>query len=442
MEGDVSVYINMGIILKNNGNYPEALNAYRMADSITAAQNKGPIFEMTIADNRAILYGAMGRLQESEILAKHVLENVRKLGHVGLQIDIVGHLKKLYHSQGRYQESLEYADSLAEIKERILNDEKTRQLAELEARFDASARDEQIIVQQAALRKGRQQNLQLWAGIALLFTVGCATYVGLRRSRRLNRKISSQQQQLVQQKNELEHINEMKDRLFSLIGHDVRVPLNSLMAYATLLDHQDDLPPEKIKRYNTDLREALGATTVLMENLLQFAKAQIRSPQPYPEIIQLSLVMDRTLKLLQPAIAQKKILLQIDFQEETTVFADEDMTEVILRNLVSNAIKFSNTGGTIFISIKPLDDINSSCTIQDTGTGMKPELIALWNDASVPVLVRSRMGTQYEKGAGLGLMLSKTFTTIMDGSLSVKSKEGEGSVFSLLLPRKKQFSCV
>lgn len=438
MGSDVNVYINLGITLKNSGRYPEALNAYRIADSIARTLEKSQFLELSIADNRAILYGAMGRIQESEQLAKRVLEEAREQGAVGIQEDIIGHLKKLCSSQGRYREALAYADSQAAIKERVLNEEKTRQLAELEARFDAGAKDEQIIGQQQALRKGRRQNLQLWAGIALLFIVGCVTYAGLRRSRRLNRKISSQQQQLVLQKNELEHNNELKNQLFTLISHDVRVPLNSLMAYATLLDHQDDLPPEKIRKYNADLREALGATTVLMENLLQFAKAQIRAPQPYPEIIQLSVVMDRVLKLLQPAITQKRIVLQVDCREETTVFADEDMTEVILRNLVSNAIKFSNSGGTVAISINHFDDVYGGCSIQDSGAGMKPELTALWNGTSVPAPVRSRMGTQYEKGAGLGLMLSKTFTMIMGGSLSVKSKEDEGSVFLLLLPREQQ----
>ena len=435
--GTLSTYANLAIALNLNKNYDAALAVYATADSIADLEHAGAYFKMKIASNRAILFGDMGRSQESELLAKEVLANAQQTGAMDVQVDMVDHLKKLYQKQGRFHEAVTYADTLAAIKERMLTVEKTGQVAEMQARYDAGVKDQQIIGQQLTIHQNKRQRMFLWGGILLLFAVGSAAYVGLRRSRQLNRKISMQQEQLIAQKAELQRINEMKDQLFSLIGHDVRVPLNSLMAYATLLDQQGELPPEKIKKYNTDLRQTLGYTTVLMENLLQFAKTQMKATKSYAQTISLSGVLDRTLMLLRPAIDQKDILLHTAFDEDVTAFADEDMTEVILRNLLSNAIKFSNTGGSITISIKPLDELNICCTVHDSGAGMKQELIALWNDESVPAPVRSTMGTQHEKGAGLGLMLSKTFAGIMGGHLLVKSEEGKGSAFSLVLPRRK-----
>lgn len=434
--GMMTTYMNLGIALNLNKDYTGALEAYATADSITTAMHTGTFFKTKIASNRAILYGDIGRNEESERLAKEVLASAQKTGALDIQVDMVDHLKNLYRKEGRYQEALVLADTLAAIKEQMLTAEKTGQVAEMEARYDAGVKDQQIVGQQNTIRQSKRQSMVLWGGIALLFMVGSAAFYGWKRSRQLNREITDQRQQLIMQKTELQRINETKDQLFGLISHDVRVPLNSLIAYATLLDQQGQLPPEKIKKYNTDLRQTLGYTTVLMENLLQFAKTQMQATKAYPEIISLSTVVNRAVRLLQPAMDQKNILLETDFEEDTTAFADEDMTDVILRNLLSNAIKFSNAGERITISIKPYDEVHICCTIQDHGAGMKRELIALWNDTSVPAPLRSKMGTQHEKGAGLGLMLSKTFAMLMGVRLSVKSEEGKGAAFSLLLPKR------
>ncbi len=433
----MGLYMNLGNTLDLEKDYSGSFAAYRMADSINEKGGNSAFYKWKIASNRAILYNDMGRAKESEQQALAVLAAARQMGAADIQVDMVDHLKKLCQKQGRFSEALAFSDSLAAIKERMLNAEKTGQVAEMQARYDAGVKDQQIIVQQETIRQNRRQRLGLWGGMALLFGVGSAAFAGLRRSRRLNRKITTQQQQLVAQKAELQRMNETKDRLFSLIGHDMRMPLNSLMAYATLLDQQGDLPPEKIKKYNTDLRQSLGYTTVLMENLLHFAQTQMQAMQPRPETIALEPVLNRTLMLLGPALEQKNIGLRTHYDGDTTAFADEDMTDVILRNLLSNAIKFSNPGGCITISVKPCADAAVCCTIQDQGTGMHPELTALWNAPAVPLPVRSRLGTQEEKGAGLGLMLSKTFAALMGGHLFAESAEGKGSSFSLQLPQKK-----
>ena len=431
-----TIYANLGIALDLNKEYNAALAAYDKADSLSGLQDDGDFFKMKIASNRAILFGNMGRTRESELLAGEILENARQTGAIDMQLDMVDHLGKLYRKEGRYQEALEYADSLAAIKERILTAEKTGQMAEMETRYNAGVKDEQIAGQRNTIRKNRRQNQIQWGGIALLFMVGSAAFIGLRRSRQLNRKITVQQQQLLLQKTELQRINETKDQLFSLIGHDVRVPLNSLMAYATLLEHSGDLPPEKVKRYNADLRQTLGDTTVLMENLLQFAKTQMQAVHPNAEIISLIAAVNRAVRLFQPALDQKQIVLETVFEEASSAFADEDMTEVILRNLLSNAIKFSKAGGVITLAIKPYDNTFICCSVADQGAGMNPTLAALWNNASVPAPARSTLGTQHEKGAGLGLMLSKTFAVSMGGRMFVKTEEGKGTTVSLLLPQR------
>ena len=434
--GTLSTYTNLAIALNLTKNYEAALAVYATADSISVVQNKGTFFRLKIASNRAILFSDMGKMRESETLAKEVLASAQQTGAIDIQVDMIEHLKNLCRKEGRYPEALSLSDTLAAIKERMFSAEKTGQVAEMQARYDAGVKDQQIIGQQNTIRQNNQLNIGLLSGLILLFIFGTAAFVGLRRSRQLNRKITIQQQELMVQKTELQRINDMKNQLFSLISHDVRVPLNSLMAYATMLDQQGELPPEKIKKYNTDLRQTLGYTTVLMENLLQFAKTQMQSIQPYPESGSLSAIVDRAVRLLQPAMIQKNITLETDFAEDDNAYADEDMTEVILRNLLSNAIKFSNEGGNIRITIIAQDAANICCTIYDDGAGMKPELAALWNDASVPAPVRSTMGTKHEKGSGLGLMLSKTFAMMMGGNLFVKSEFGKGSAFSLVLPGK------
>ncbi|RYD51855.1 MAG: sensor histidine kinase [Sphingobacteriales bacterium] len=429
-------YMNLGNTLDLNKDFTGSLAAYQTADSLNRVQqDNSDFYRLKIASNRAILYQHMGRILESERLALDVLTEARQIGATDIQADLFDHLKKLYQEEGRFPEALRFSDSLAALKERTLNATKTNQIAEMQARYDAGVKDQQIQTQQQTIRSSKRQRLGLWAGVILLVGVGSAAIAGLRRSQQLNRKINAQQQLLLAQKNDLQRMNETKDRLFSLIGHDMRMPLNSLMAYATLLDQQDDLPPEKARKYNANLRQSLGATTVLLENLLHFAKTQMQAMPYRPKRMYLDTVVERTLTLLRPAMDQKALQFRTVYGVETAAFADEDMVEVILRNLLSNAIKFSHTGGTVALTIALRDATAISCTIQDQGTGMSPELTALWNAPSVPTPVRSRPGTQQEKGAGLGLMLIKTFTTVLGSQLAVTSKEGTGSVFSLTLPR-------
>lgn len=434
--GTMQMYVNMGIALTLKKDYDAALAAYRHADSIVVRLKMGDPYRLTIAINQAILYGYMGRFQESEQAGRKILATARQSGAVSIEADMLDHLKDIFRKQGRYQEALDLADSLAAVKARILNTEKTSQVAEMQARYDAGVKDQQIASQQLTIRQNRRQNLLLWGGIGLLCIVGGAAFAGWRRSRQLNRKITIQGQQLLEQKTELQQMNEVKDQLFSVIGHDLRTPVNSLISYATLLDEVGDLPPEKTKQYSADLRQALGYVAVLMENLLQFAKTQMQATQPYAEVIILSDIATHTARLLQPAMIAKNIRFTTDFAEDSHAFADEDMTELVLRNLISNAIKFSAAGGHIAIIIKPHDDQFIRCTVQDQGIGMSPEMVAIWNDPGGASPMRSTKGTRHEKGAGLGLMLSKRFAGIMGGRLLVESEEGKGSACSLLLPRR------
>lgn len=431
----VALYINLGNTLDLQKDFANSLAAYATADSINATQGASDFIRLKIASNRAILFNNMGRLRESESLAKEVLTSAQQIGAADIQVDVVGHLKMLYQKEGRYAEALLYADSLAGIRDRTLNAEKTAQVAEMQARYEAGVKDQQIAGQQETIRLARTQSLLQWTAIGLLLLAGITAYLGMRRSRILNRRITAQGAQLLAQKTELQRINEMKDQLFSLIGHDLRTPLNSLTAYATLLEHQSELSPEKAAQYNADLRQTLGYTAALLENLLHFAKTQMQATKPYPENISLSTVAESAAGLLGPAMSVKGIRLVKDFSPGTTAFADEDMTALILRNLLANAVKYSPAGSSITISIKPQDDGHIRCTIADEGAGMEPNVVAIWNGLDVPSPVRSTPGTQREKGAGLGLMLSKTFAGMMGGSLHVESSVGEGSSFSLVLPR-------
>lgn len=430
------LYLNLGNTLDLAKDYSGSFAAYKSADSINEKSGNSPFYAIKIASNRAILYNDRGNPEESEREALAVLGKARKMGATDVEVDMLAHLQKLYRSQGRFAQALSFGDSLAAVKERMLNADKAGQVAEMQARYDAGVKDQQIAGQQVTIRQKGKLNTLLWTGIALLFLLGCAAFIGLTRSRRLNRLLNEQRQLLAHQKEALQKANEAKDQLFTLLSHDMRVPLNSLIAYATLLDQQGDLPPEKIKKYNANLRQALSDTTVLMENLLQFVKTQMQALRPYPEAIPLTEVLARVIRLLQPALDQKGLRLETDFDPSATALADEDMTEVILRNLLSNAIKFSNAGQQITLSVKTADDQTVCCTVSDTGTGMSPELATQWNDAAhQQIAVRSRPGTQHEKGAGLGMMLCKTFTRAMNGQLAVESREEKGTVCTLCLPQ-------
>ncbi len=230
---------------------------------------------------------------------------------------------------------------------------------------------------------------------------------------------------------ELSETNATKDKFFSIIAHDLRSPFQGILSVGELLsEHIDELEKEEIEEMAMMMYKTSKNTYELLENLLDWSRIQTGKLKPYPTEIELKNSL-MSLKLLMDSQAQRKdIQLQINAETDAHVFADQQMLNAVLRNLVSNAIKFTPRGGTVNVCCEVKTDF-AEIAVSDTGIGIDNEVIG--NLFKIDK-VKSQNGTENEPGTGLGLLLCKEFMDKNNGSIRVSSKIGQGSTFFISLP--------
>ena len=234
---------------------------------------------------------------------------------------------------------------------------------------------------------------------------------------------------LEKQKEELVELNALKNKLFSIISHDLKAPMYAMRHFFGEVQ-QNKMPVRELKKMIPAVVNDLTYTTSLMDNLLQWAKAQMQSHAMYPQKVDIGKSIGETLNLLRRQSENKQIVIESDSSDGVYGFMDKDMLSLVLRNLISNAIKFTPEKGNIKIGV------HENCTIvevyvQDSGAGISPEALKKINSNDF----YSTKGTANESGTGLGLKLCKEFMVRNGGQLYIESKPGKGSIFSFSLPK-------
>lgn len=239
------------------------------------------------------------------------------------------------------------------------------------------------------------------------------------------------EEKLVQLNHQLSDLNLTKDKLFSVIAHDLRSPFNSILGYSEILiqNHRNN-DFEHLEKFLEIIQSSAKNTLNLLDNLLAWANSQTGQIIFNPTRINLCTLFDKTFDILSPAASMKNISLTRDNCDNIEVMADQNLLTTVIRNLVSNAIKFTNAGGEISVFTKVKQNY-IEITVSDNGVGM--------NHNTCKNLFRmdssfSTNGTNNEKGTGLGLLLCKEFVEIHQGEIRVESKEGKGSDFIFTLP--------
>ena len=244
-------------------------------------------------------------------------------------------------------------------------------------------------------------------------------------------KLVSLNAQLEVSEQKLEELNAAKDRLFSIIGHDLKNPFYVITSTAEILNEDYDILTDKEKK---DFIDAIGSTSScaqkLLENLLHWARMQTGRMEYLPEILQLKRMVDNSIQLLSSQAMKKNINLIYDIDGSLIVSADKNMLDTILRNLISNAIKFTNPEGTVTVCAEENAEF-VHVMVKDNGIGM--------SESDLKKLFRidvnnCEIGSSKEKGTGLGLILCKEFVEKHSGKIWVESVVGEGSVFNFTIP--------
>ena len=246
-----------------------------------------------------------------------------------------------------------------------------------------------------------------------------------------NDKIEKQKAEIEEKATELSELNSLKNKLFSVISHDMKTPMYALRNLFRSMQQQN-MSGAEIKAIIPDVVTDLNYTTGLMENLLHWVKSQMNSASVSPDELNMEEIMDNAIQVHNLQASTKKISITREMETSFHVYADKDMVTLVLRNLLSNAIKFTPAKGKIIISLK-MESPNGRVSVIDNGIGMDQEALERIQGNNY----YSTNGTAKEIGTGLGLMLSKDFIAKNGGSLLVESEPGKGSVFSFTLPLAK-----
>ncbi|RZM27142.1 MAG: HAMP domain-containing histidine kinase [Pedobacter sp.] len=266
-----------------------------------------------------------------------------------------------------------------------------------------------------------------------------ATYIIIRFMRRSHDKartaaeeraiaVETSKEQILLQKDQLEQSNIEKNKLMSIISHDLRTPLINVQNYLELLN-EHDLTISERQQLEKALLKSTNNATEMLSNLLHWTKSQMEGPNVNLARINLCASLDRTLEMEKLHASKKDITLEYKISSEIDVVADIDMLQLVVRNLISNAIKFTPQGGSIVVEAQMLPE-NCKITVSDNGKGIPADK----QGRIFSIKAEPSFGTNNERGVGLGLVLCKEYIERQGGTISFESTFGRGSSFFIFVP--------
>ena len=360
----------------------------------------------------------------------------------GYKIKTTSHnlLSKVHEKTGNYQTSLKHMKLFIQYSDSLAQNEKYEQIATLEKQYETVKNENEINRLQAEreitliqLRKNKQLK-QLGMATALLLLL-LVFFVSMKYFDKIksNRLLKEKNQLIEESEQELRLLNASKNKFFSIIAHDLKNPLHTILGYSYLLSKDYDRFTEDARRkFALNIHQSTNNIFRLLQNLLEWSRSQTGRLNFSPAVVEYQRILDNSLSVLRSLADNKNIIIKAENEPELKIFADPLMIETVLRNLINNAIKFTPEGGQIIVSAKKEND-QLLVSVSDTGIGITEE------DTKNLFLIDSkvkRKGTNNEDGSGLGLILCQEFVDKHDGKIWVESTLGKGSAFTFSIPAK------
>ena len=378
----------------------------------------------------AVLREQQNRLPEAEQAAMVSLAYTRKINNPYARESVLSLLSRIQEKQGHARQALATFRRLSSLRDSINKLEQIKAIGNVESRFALHEKEKDIellrknmVIQQLETARIQQQKV-LYSSVAaalllLLLLMGWIVWLNRQNLRNLNRQnaeISTQSQQLAE-------LNTVKDKLFSLISHDLRTPVLNLKL---IIESVNKTSPSAVGFvHQTDvMKRTINSLYYTLDNLLHWAALQQQGVRLKLETVDLTDLVAETLALFDATITQKNIDIRVG-PGKAYAKADDGQVQVVIRNIVHNALKFTPTGGRINISFDE-SDTEAVVRIADTGNGM-PE-----RDLQQTAQPRSQPGTKGETGTGLGLVVCDEFMRLNGGRLEIESIMGKGTVVSLV----------
>ena len=431
------LFIRLADLYQRMGMYDLSLTYYDSAEHLQLLSNN--IYGISeIEFGRGQVNVSRGNDQEAEVLFLSSLAKARNLEARVLEMKILVNLSELKEKQEAYKEALYYYKQHEFLEDELFSLEMQNRLSQDQVRFETESKDSIIeelsrrdAESEAALRQKEFLNNILVVIVALFGVLIFSLFRNGQRKRKMNNLLMQQQEELEKRSNELQELNKVKDKFFSIISHDLRSPINSLTGILNLMD-KEGMSSDEFNMLTKELKVQFNHTKSLIHNLLDWALLQMDKLSIQPININVKKLVDDNFKLFD-SLQSKNLILVNHVAPDIHVFADANTLNLVFRNLIMNAMKFTKEGGKISIDSTP-NNGEVLIAVADTGIGIKPEIKTMLFNKTSPYTSR---GTANERGSGLGLILCKEFVEKNGGKIWVESEEGKGSIFKFTLKSAK-----
>jgi signal transduction histidine kinase len=349
-------------------------------------------------------------------------------------------LEALYKATNEKGKSITFQSLSNDMKDSLYNDSILKRMNTLEADYEAKSKQSEIelLKSESALNNLQRQEEKrirnfLLTFSALLLTLFAIVVYFFIKNKRIANALEKQNKEIIIQKEQLTQLNNVKDRFFSIISHDLRNNLTSMKLYFELISNKNYKPSDE-KHLTGEIAGSVSNTIDLLENLLVWASEQIKGNTI--NIVKLNMydIANDNVALLSGNASQKSIELENLVDDDSFAYGDIDTINLVVRNLISNAIKFTHEGGSVSISSQIKEGF-IHISVLDNGVGISIDKIPL---LFTQYKNNSTKGTGNEKGTGLGLMLCKEYVEKNKGQIWVESVQGKGSCFLFSLPLQHQ----
>lgn len=377
------------------------------------------------------LESAKGDLNAAEDWFSQAVDIAEQMNANGFMMESYEKLYELNKKNQQFEDALLNLESFHQLSDSLRNLEMEREFAELESTLEL-LRQEEIneLLEDKQEQQERRLTFQFLVMIVGLLVILLILYI-LYKANRENKLKAETNKKLRQQQAELEKKNDELNQLFAIIAHDLKSPLSSIQGLLYLI-RSGELSTDEVTELFTELEKATERNLNVMEELFSWARDRMSGIKMHIDSVEMKAVIDHVINN-QQFIADTKGIKVVNevVEHRAQVRGSKNALTMVFRNLLSNSLKFTDSGGTITFTSEDKDDFIEIC-IEDTGTGMSEDLRkVIMSDSEISI---SKKGTMGENGTGFGLSLVKEFVQKMGGYIQIESEEGKGTTFCIALP--------
>lgn len=430
------VYSALGVLSLKKNDLDKAENFAYKGLEISVKNNDAS----SIANGQVLLgkiYFRKGLKPEAYRITEKGLTTAKLLRNRPLIMEAYSELARISMALNQPALAYTFLDQYIQIKDSVHNEQMAVQLTRANRRFEVTDDNldpgillRQTLDQSLNIRNNLKLKIALIISLVVILLLLFIFFKRYYSKSRIANQLQDKAKAIEEQKNQLEQLIQTKDRFLSIIAHDLKNPFNSLLGFADLAYNDfDEITDNEKKSYLNVIRQSGQHIYALLDNLLSWSRAQSGRIDFFAEPVSLTETIENAVELVRSSADNKQIALFSDFSKDVIVKADKNMLSTILRNLLTNAIKFTPNGGSVTVSSR-INHKKVTVSVTDTGIGMNPEeLDRLFKlDGGLKT-----EGTANETGTGLGLILCQEFMSLHKSKIVVESTPGKGSTFSFSL---------